>query len=309
MCLSDDPITAAQQKYQKELVDAGLLIPLGMPGVYGRSGVFEGVIEHFERFITRRGAHQNAEVMKFPPLLNRQHYLATDHIQNFPNLMGSVHSFHGNDRAHLKMMEKKEKGEDWSRDLDATDIMLVPAACYPLYPTASGTTLPAQGRVVDLISFVFRHEPSPDPARMQMFRQREYVRLGTPEQALAHRNYWLKTAEQMLKEVELDVTPVVANDPFFGRGGKMMAAAQKEQDLKYELVIPVATPEKPTACASSNCHLDHFGHAFNIKSADGRPAHSACVGFGLERIALALFRKHGFDPDRWPASVKRVLEP
>ena len=36
-------------------------------------------------------------------------------------------------------------------------------------------------------------------------------------------------------------------------------------------------------------------------------AHSACVGFGLERIALALFRKHGFDPDRWPHDVKQVL--
>lgn len=308
MCLSDDPITAAYHTYQKELVDAGLLIPLGIAGVYGRSGVFEGVIEQFERFITRVGAPQKAEVMKFPPLLCRQHYLATDHIQNFPNLMGSVHSFTGNERGQMAMLAKKDKGEDWSRDLDATDIMLLPAACYPLYPTATGTTLTAQGRTVDLISFVFRHEPSPDPARMQMFRQREYVRLGTPEQALAHRNYWRDTAAQMLRDVGLDVTPVIANDPFFGRGGKMMAATQKEQDLKYELVVPVATAEKPTAVASSNCHLDHFGHAFHIHQADGKPAHSACVGFGLERIALALFRKHGFDPGRWPASVRRVLD-
>ena len=47
------PPTAA---YRDELVDAGLLIPLGVPGLYGRSGVFEGVIEHFERFVTRMGA-------------------------------------------------------------------------------------------------------------------------------------------------------------------------------------------------------------------------------------------------------------
>jgi seryl-tRNA synthetase len=307
MCISDDPITAAYLGYQEELVDAGLLIPLGVSGVYGFSGVFEGVIEHFEQFVTREGASLNAEVMRFPPLLCRQHYLGTDHMQNFPNLMGSVHSFTGNERGHLAMLQKKDRGDEWTADLTPTDIMLTPAACYPLYPTATGT-LPEHGRTVDLRSFVFRREPSEDPARMQIFRQREYVRLGTPAQALAHRNYWLEKAEAILRAVELDVRPEVANDPFFGRGGKMMAAAQKEQDLKFELVVPVASKEKLTAVASCNYHLDHFGHAFGIHTDDGKPAHSACVGFGLERIALALFRAHGFQPSRWPAGVRRVLE-
>jgi seryl-tRNA synthetase len=109
--------------------------------------------------------------------------------------------------------------------------------------------------------------------------------------------------------VGLDVRPAPANDPFFGRGGRVMAAAQKDQDLKYELLAPIASAEKPTAIASCNYHLNHFGVAFGIRTPDGQPAHSACVGFGLERIALALFRKHGFDPDRWPAEVKRVLDP
>jgi seryl-tRNA synthetase len=307
MCIADDPITAAYRGYRDELVAAGLLIPLGVPGVDGRSGVFEGVVEQFERYVTRAGASLRPEVMRFPPLLSRQHYLETDHLQNFPNLMGSVHSFTGDERAHWALLQKKQRGEDWAAGLAPTEIMLTPAACYPLYPTATGT-LPAEGRTVDLRSFVFRHEPSVDPARMQIFRQREYVRLGTPEQALAHRDYWLERAEEMLRALGLDVRPVPANDPFFGRGGRLTAATQKEQDLKYELVVPVATAEKPTAVASCNCHLDHFGHAFGIRTADGKPAHSACVGFGLERIALALFRAHGFDPARWPASVRRVLE-
>lgn len=307
MCTAVDSLTNAYQTYQDELLEAGLLISLGVSGVYGASGVFEGVIEHFEQFVTRMGACHQPEVMRFPPLLSRTHYLATDHIQNFPDLMGSVHSFQGSEREHLALLDKKTKGEDWTADLDPTELMLTPAACYPLYPTATGT-LSKMGRTIDLRSFVFRHEPSVDPARMQIFRQREYVRLGDAVQALAHRNYWLQRGTEMLRSVGLDVRPVVANDPFFGRGGRMMAAAQKEQDLKYELVVPIATAEKPTAIASCNYHLDHFGHAFDIRTADGKPAHSACVGFGLERIALALFRTHGFDPARWPASVRRVLE-
>jgi len=306
MCISDNPLTAAYQAYLDELIQAGLLIPSGVNGVYGRSGTFEHVIEQFEDYVTEMGKHQNAEVMRFPPIMNRKHYLAMDHIETFPDLMGSVHSFVGTERDHLAMMQKKHNHEDWTTSLKPSDVMMVPAACYPLYPTASGT-LPEQGRIVDLRTFVFRHEPSVDPARMQIFRQREYVRLGTPEQALEHRNYWLKRGEEMLHAVGLDAKPVVANDPFFGRGGRVMAATQREQDLKYELVVPVATADKPTACVSTNYHMDHFGHTFNIKSSDGKVAHTACIGFGLERIALALFKAHGFEPKHWPSDVKKVL--
>jgi seryl-tRNA synthetase len=292
--------------YLGELLDARLLIPTGVRGVYGLAGVFEDVIDHFDAYVTRMGADANPEVLRFPPLLTRHNYQKTDHLDTFPNLMGSVHSFMGDDRAHLELANRKMAGQDWSSGLAPTEVMLTPAACYPLYATASGT-LPPGGRTVDLRSFVFRHEPSDDPARLQIFRMHEYVRLGTPEEALAHRNHWLQRGEEMLREVGLDVQPVVANDPFFGRGGRVMAATQREQELKYELVAPIDSTEKLTAVASSNYHLDHFGAAFDIRSADGNVAHSGCVGFGLERVALALFRKHGFDPAQWPSAVRNVL--
>ncbi len=307
MCLSAISPAESYAKFQKELTDAGLLISLGAPGLYARSGVFEGVIEHFEALVTRMARHLAPEVMRFPPVISRHTYMRTDHIETFPDLMGSVHSFLGDGRDHAAMLEKNRCGEDWTKDLQPTAVMLSPAACYPLYPTATGT-LPAGGRTVDLRSYVFRHEPSQDPARMQVFRQREFVRLGTPQQALEHRDYWVTRGTEILNAVGLDVQCVVANDPFFGRGGKIMAATQKEQALKYELVIPVASAEKPTAITSCNLHLDHFGRAFDIKSADGQVAHTACVGFGLERIALALFKTHGFETRAWPADVTTVLE-
>ena len=58
-----------------------------------------------------------------------------------------------------------------------------------------------------------------------------------------------------------------------------------------------------TAISSSNYHLDHFGMAFSIETASGGTAHSACVGFGAERITFALLRTHGLDPGSWPARV------
>lgn len=291
----------------EELFDAGLLIPSGVRGVYGLTEVFENVVERFDAYVARVGRTTDPEVIRFPPLLSRRNYARTDHLETFPNLMGSVHTFLGNEREHLQLIESKQAGDDWPSRLAPTEVMMTPAVCYPLYGTATGT-LPPGGRTVDLRGFVFRHEPSDDPARLQIFRMHEYVRLGTPEEALAHRDWWLARGEEILRALGLDVKPVVANDPFFGRGGRVMAATQREQELKYELVVPVTSVEKPTAVASSNYHLDHFGLAFDIRTTDGAVAHSACVGFGLERVALALFKTHGYDPDDWPAEVRDVLE-
>ena len=307
MCISDDPITEGYQQFQDELIEAGLLIPSGVQGVYGRSGVFEGIVEGLNSFITRMGEHLQPEVIRFPPVFNRAQYQCTDHLESFPDLLGSVHTFKGNEIEHLEIVRKKHENEDWSADLSPTDVVMAPAACYALYPTATGV-LPEQGRLVDLTSYVFRHEPSVDPARMQSFRMREYVRLGSPEQALEHREYWLQRGAEMLKSLGLNVERVLANDPFFGRGGKMMKASQKEQHLKYELVVPITSTEKPTAVFSGNYHLDHFTSVFNIKTSNGDTANSACVGFGMERITLALLKVHGFDPSTWPANVRKVLE-
>ncbi len=306
MCTATFSLTDAYQHCLDQLTQAGILLPLGVPGVYGHAGVFEDVIDHFEQLVTRQSRSLTPEVLRFPAILSRKHYLQTSHIENFPDLMGSVHSFTGNDKDHRRLLQQRANGEDWTQGLTPTDVMLTPAACYPLYPTATGS-VSEDGRLVDLRSFVFRHEPSIDPARMQIFRQREFVRIGTAEQAVTHRDYWLRTGVQILNSVGLEVQTEAANDPFFGRAGKVMANAQKEQDLKFELLHAVASSEKLTAITSCNYHLDYFGKTFDIRTPDGNPAHTACIGFGLERIALALFMKHGFDVDRWPVEVRTVL--
>ena len=292
--------------FHDDLVESDLLIPMGVRGVYGRGADFERVIERFDALVSKEGASLDPEVMRFPPIFSRADYEKIDHISNFPDLMGSLHTFTGDDKDHRAMLDKFQRKEDWSRDLAASQVMMTPAICYPLYPTATGT-LPEGGRRVDLMGYAFRHEPSDDPARMQIFRMHEFVRLGTPEEALEHRQFWLGKGAEIFASVGLKVRKVPANDPFFGRGGKVQKAMQREQDLKYEFVIPICSAEKPTAIGSCNYHLDHFGEAFDIRTHDGAVAHSACVGFGLERVALALFKTHGLDAARWPREVRDVL--
>ena len=42
-------LNASYTSYLNQVTQAGLLIPLGVNGLYGLSGVFEDVIERFER--------------------------------------------------------------------------------------------------------------------------------------------------------------------------------------------------------------------------------------------------------------------
>ena len=144
---------------------------------------------------------------------------------------------------------------------------------------------------------------------MQLFRMREYVRFGTPEQVTEFRATWLERGQEMMASLGVPLNLDVANDPFFGRAGRMLANNQRDQRLKFELLIPIESEEKPTACLSFNYHQDHFGTTWGIQTSAGETAHTACVGFGMERVALALFKHHGYDVERWPASVRNVLWP
>jgi seryl-tRNA synthetase len=160
---------------------------------------------------------------------------------------------------------------------------------------------------VDVMSYCFRREPSDDAGRMQMFRMHEHVRLADAQTVLAWRERWLHRAESFTDALRLDAQCEVACDPFFGRGGKLLAESQRDLRLKFEIVTPIASDEYPTAIISLNYHQDHFGELFGIRTADAAVAHTSCVGFGLERVALALYRQHGFDCVQWPSPVREVL--
>ena len=294
--------------FRDSLFAKGLLFDMGVDGLYGRSGIFEDVIERFTALITKFGADAKPEVLRFPPGIARKDFEKSGYSKNFPDMAGTVHAFKGGDKDHAALIDLMHADLDWTREQRSTDVTLAPAACYPLYPViARRGRLPAEGGIYDIYSYCFRHEPSKDPDRMQMFRQREYVRIGTPDQVVAFREMWLKKAPEIVTLLELPYTLEVANDPFFGRAGRMLKASQRDQELKFELLIPINDGKKPTACISFNYHQDHFGSGWDLRTSTNDVAHTACVGFGMERLALALFKTHGLDVDLWPRQVRDAL--
>jgi seryl-tRNA synthetase len=302
------PGSPDQIGFRDELLEHGLLLESGVPGLYGRGAVFEEVRSRFDALVTAAAAADAPETMRFPPLLPRRQLESSGYLHSFPHLAGSVFAFEGDEEDAQAQDERASRHEDWSEFQQMTELALVPAACYPVYPAlARRGTVPVGGIFVDAgAAWVFRHEPSQDPARMQMFHQRELVRIGAPEEVLAWRDRWRERGLALLRGLGLAAETDTAADPFFGRGGRMLAANQRSQELKYELLVPIAGTE-PTAVTSFNYHQDHFSQTYGLVLGDGSPAHTACLGFGEERIVLALLRTHGLDPAVWPDEVRAKL--
>lgn len=297
----------AHREMRDRLVAAGLLVPSGVDGLYGRNKVFEQVVDGVDRAVIRIGAEDDPTVLDFPPLIPKATFDKIGYLRNFPQLVGPLFTFAGGNAEHAELLSRLDDESSYADLLSQSGVAFTPACCYPVYPTLAGD-LPAQGAIVECRSYCFRHEPSVDPMRMQAFRQREHIRVGTEEQVLAWRETWLARAQWLFEAAELPMTADVANDPFFGRAGRLLSMSQREQQLKIEFLVPVFGDENPTACASINYHQGHFGHLFGIHTAD-TDAHSACIGFGLERWAVALFATHGTDVERWPSAVKDHLWP
>jgi seryl-tRNA synthetase len=280
-----------------------LLKPAGAAGVYARSGLFEQVIDGLS-FLISRYREPGTEVLRFPPVMSRQMLERSGYLQSFPHLLGCVSCLTGSETGIRALVEKP----DWIGGLAATELVLAPAACYPVYPLqAAEGDVPDGGKLFDVAADCFRHEATYEPGRLQSFRMREYVFIGTPEQALGFRSRWIPVAERIAEHLCLPYKVAPASDPFFGRAGRLAAISQLEQSLKYELLIPVNSEEEPTACMSFNYHRDHFGSTWELRAAGGVVAHTACTAFGMDRLALAVFAIHGIDPKGWPSSLRADL--
>jgi seryl-tRNA synthetase len=284
-----------------------LLLPSGIDGVYARTALFEQAVNGLSTLISRfRDA--DTEVLRFPPVMSRRQVEKSGYLKSFPHFLGCVSCLGGEEADVRATVERSEAGEDWTGALAAADLVLSPAACYPVYPlAASRGDIPVGGLLFDVACDCFRREPSKMLDRLQSFRMREYVCIGAPGEVEEFRKRWLLRAQSLAGQLGLNWRIDTASDPFFGRSGMLMARSQVEQSLKFELLIPIHSVEQPTACMSFNYHRDHFGLTWNLKTEAGEVAHTGCVAFGMDRIALALFATHGIDMPLWPLSVRKAL--
>jgi seryl-tRNA synthetase len=286
---------------------AALFRPMGVDGIYARTPAYEEVIDRLSSLISRY-RESAMEVLRFPPVMSRHDLQKSGYLKSFPNLLGCVCALHGSEGEIRAAADAFEAGGDWTASLAPTDLVLSPAACYPVYPlVARRGAVPRSGLLFDVAADCFRNEPSKHLNRLRSFRMREYVCVGSPELVSGFREGWIQRAQALANELGLPAQIVPASDPFFGRTGRVMAVSQLQQALKFELLVSLRSSKQPIACMSFNYHLDHFGSIWKLQDKVGTIVHTGCVAFGMDRLAIALFWQHGLDVHKWPATVRGIL--
>ena len=274
------------------------------PGIYLFPEGFEQIIAALRTGIAELGAGQGYRWLSIPPVISRRMIERAGYVNAFPQLLGTVHSYAGDGRSWNRLAPLVADGGQWHVDQQISDLVLLPATCYPVYASIADAELEAPVRFA-VSGHCFRQETTSEAGRLRSFRMAEYVTAGTEQHCLQWRADWLERVEGWLSGLGLPVSVEVADDPFFGPGRKLFQAAQRAQELKLELKVPVAE-DRVQAVASANYHKDHFGEGFGFSCA-GQIGHTACMAFGLERIALALVHAHGDRLADWPAGVRALL--
>jgi hypothetical protein len=119
-----------------ELIERRLLIQSGVPGVYGHGATFEDIRIRLYALVSGEATSRGAESLRFPPLLPRRHLEQTGYLGSFPHLTGSLYAFEGSEAQATIQADRASRHEDWSEFQTMTDLVLAPAACYPvLRPT------------------------------------------------------------------------------------------------------------------------------------------------------------------------------
>src|SRR4051794_6978463 len=183
-------LTDAQVALRDRLVESGRFVPTGVDGIYGRDAMFEPVAAGFDRLVSAAGAGESPTQVEYPPMIPKVNFDKIGYLRNFPELVGPVFSFVGGADDHKKVLARLDEGAPYADLLEQSEVALTPACCYSIYPSVEGS-LAAGGRVFETCGYCFRHEPSVDPMRLQAFRQREHIRIATPDEVLDWRDRWL----------------------------------------------------------------------------------------------------------------------
>lgn len=289
-----------------ELRRRGEMVEVGR-GRVALGSLLAGLVERLDGTLRRWSDRFGARPARYPALIGAEVLDRCGYIRSFPHALAFV--------SHLReeMPSIEQVGRvAWDGDALPVDrdhlapvrSLLSPSVCFHCYAVHAGQRLDRPA-VITAEGRCFRWEGRNlrGLERLWDFGMREVVSIGARDDVLGFREATIEAAIELLDGWGLAYTIESATDPFFVPGE--MAVYQAAFQLKFE--VRAALPYRPgasLAVGSFNYHQDFFGKAFGIQDPSGQPASTSCVGFGLERLALALVAQHGIDPAGWPPSLQ-----
>ncbi len=292
-----------------ELVECGAAVQIG-PGQVALAGPMITLVDRLDELLAGLAVTEfDARPVRYPTLLPTAALSRCGYPSSFPQHVMFATRLH----ADLDVYREFVAGVDAGEDLDelalrlcrTVDLCLPPTMCYHTFNQFAGqelggpTTVTARGS-----SFRYESRYAAGLERLWDFTIRETVFLGDHRHVVACRQLFAERATALFDSLGLAGYAEVANDPFFGNERSSEAiSAQLMLELKYEARLHV-DGDRTIAVGSFNVHDRVFTNAFGIGLAGGEAATSACVGFGLERLAYAVARQHGLSEQDWPAPLR-----
>jgi hypothetical protein len=235
------------------------------------------------------------------------------HFTSFPEHVDFVAHLKG-DLGVLNEFSTECRERGWSPTLHngrmgENDFAICPSCCYHCYEGMEDWRLEYPGRCTTMAVPCHRYEGANHRTmtRLRSFTQRDVVWVGHPRFVVEGRAKAEELILNWAREWELVGTFETSNDMFFTQDYAVKASFQRRQQAKKELRLMIPFEKQSISVFSSNFHGVTFGKAFNI-TVGGRPATSACVGWGYERWVYAVFSQFGFEVDQWPTRLKEEFE-
>ena len=288
-------------------------------GIYSLGPMLTRLIEVFETYFLQLAAEFDASPHRFPTLIPAEMLGRVNYFRAFPHSL----TFATHLRGDLHLINNFAENAKYEADglnappasFSKIQALLSPAVCYHLYFSLADTPLPGGQLAATAVGHCFRYESSNlnSLERMWDFSMRELIFVGPADFVLQNRDRARQQVARFLESIGLAYKVESANDPFFVGEFRKQAAFQNAFQLKYEirarLPFKASLPFKDDTLAvgSYNYHQDFFGRHLNIKLPDGRPAHTGCVAFGLERLAYAFVSQFGLEPAAWPSVIREAL--
>jgi hypothetical protein len=292
---------------ERELAEAGEIHFFG-PGLVGFRGRALAVFQFFEREFRSLALRHRAEENHYPALLPSEVLRDVGYFGHFPQHVTLCTRF-PEDLQLLQDVASKADAAGGALPPDALARLappahvLQPAVCLPCYPHHAGRVLTdAAGFAVTMQNRVYRYEAQNfrSLARLWDFTVRDVVFFADGDTVTRRRAEVMDDAIALCRELDLEASIELANDPFFLDGTRDKRVYQRLGEVKYELLLTLPNHETPLAVSSFNLHRDFYTRVYDVHLADGRFAETGCIGFGLERWTHAFLCQKGLDPARWP---------
>ena len=260
-------------------------------GSVGLKGTAMRLFQCARSAVRRVAATLAPEEWRVPDLMSLDTLERADYFASFPQWLTVASHLTGDADRLLTVAQQGSAAVPAARAPGCA--ALPPALCYHTY-AHHAQSMVNEGVRMRAGGTCWRHEGAGlNPlARAWSFTMEEAVFLGTGADAKSFAQAGLDRTLALAAAWDLPVRVVPATDPFFAPTAAGKATLQKLQGLKREVVFE-GPSEPPLALASANEHRGFFGEAFSIRLADGTPASSACVAWGIERWLLALLQVHG----------------